>query len=101
MNPELAALAQTQCGAFSRAQALRHHSVRTVERRLSAGTWRSVFRGVYCDASLPETLALRAHAALLSTGEGACFSHVTAAAIFGIDVGPQTQIHLTIPARRS
>jgi very-short-patch-repair endonuclease len=57
--------------------------------------------GIYRDASVPDSAALRAHAALLYAGDGARFSHTTAAAIFGIDVGPQPDIHVTVPYERA
>jgi hypothetical protein len=101
MPPALARIAKKQHGAFSRAQALQHSASRTIDRRLSGRAWRVLLPGVYCDASVPDSAALRAHAALLYAGAGARFSHATAAAIFGIDVGPQPKIHVTVPYERS
>ncbi len=101
MPPDLARLAKKQRGAFSRTQALLHCGRRTIDRRLAVGAWRVLLPGVYCDASIPDSAAIRAHAALLYAGEGARFSHTTAAAVFGIDVGPQPDIHVTVPYPRA
>lgn len=97
---QLARLARRQHGAFTRAQALEHHSRRTFERRVADGSYRRVLPGTYCDGSMPDTVTLTVAAAVLYAGPGAVLSHTTAAAVHGIDVGAQSVIHLTVPYGR-
>jgi hypothetical protein len=100
MHPDLAKLARRQGGAFSRAQALRFHSERTVDRRLHDGEWCVVMPGVYRAASTPETQLMTVHAAVLYAGRGARASHFTAASVFTIDADPVDDIWVTIPHDR-
>jgi hypothetical protein len=100
MHPALAKLARRQAGVFSRAQALRFHSERTVERRIRDGIWCVVLPGAYRTAATLETKLMKVHAAVLYAGRGARSSHFTAASIFTIDADPVDDIWVTIPHDR-
>lgn len=53
------------------------------ERRLKSGAFRTVFTGVVVDARVPDTVVVRARAALLVCPEGGVISHWTAARLWG------------------
>jgi hypothetical protein len=70
VSPALAALAERQAGAVSRAQALEHGLTdRVIARLLRTGAWRQLARGVY--GLTEETWLQRAWAGLLLGGDGA------------------------------
>jgi len=100
VHPDLAKLARKQRGAFSREQALRYHSARTIDRRLGQKQWRALLPGVYCDSSVPDAPALMVLAALLYAGRGARASHATAGSLFAIDAQSCPDIHVTVPYPR-
>ena len=100
MHPDLAKLARRQRGAFTRQQALDHHSASTIERRLAGKRWRALLPGVYCDSSVPDSPALTIRAALLYAGEGARVSHATAGGLFAVDSQSCPDIHITVPYER-
>ena len=94
----LAALASTQYGSFSRAQALElGASPSLVERRLDSGRWVLAARGVY---SLPGT-GVSWHRSLmvacLEAGPDAVASHESAAALHGLATfQPGTAVVVTV-----
>ena len=53
------------------------------ERRLNSRYFRTVFGGVVVDARIPDTVVVRARAALLVCPEGGVISHWTAACRWG------------------
>ena len=53
------------------------------ERRLNSRYFRTVFGGVVVDARIPDTVVVRARAALLVCPEGGVISHWTAARLWG------------------
>jgi very-short-patch-repair endonuclease len=55
-----------------------------IARRLAAGRWVAVFRGVYAIAGVPLTFESRVMAACLKAGPGAATSHRTAATLLGL-----------------
>lgn len=65
---------------LTRAQALRSG---LSDADLVGGGYRQLFWGVYVSAEVPESLALRARAALMISPEGAVVSHHTAARLWG------------------
>ena len=54
-------------GPFLRREAL---TLGVTERRLRSGAFRTVFSGVVVDARIPDTVVVRARAALLACPEG-------------------------------
>lgn len=71
-----------------------------VETRVETGRWvRTAFRGVYRDATHPQTWRHRAMAAVLAMPDGAVASHTTAAALFGLLPAPKVP-HVTVPPER-
>jgi hypothetical protein len=61
---------------------------------------RRVFRGVYVAAVVPDTLAVRAEAAMMLAPTGSVLSHHTAAALRGLPVPAAETVHVTIPDGR-
>lgn len=68
---------------FSRSDAL---AMGISPEALRGSRFRRIFRGVYVDASVPMTPALRAEAALVPFSASAHASHVSAARLYGIPV---------------
>ncbi|MDQ4071709.1 MAG: type IV toxin-antitoxin system AbiEi family antitoxin domain-containing protein, partial [Actinomycetota bacterium] len=70
-----------------------------IRRRVEAGRWRRVHRGVYVLG--PARLSQRGRwwAALLACGEGAVVSHASAAALWGIRSFESAKTHVTVPSR--
>lgn len=101
--PEMLA---AQHGVAGRPQALRAGISRNaVRRRLAAGRWRRLDRGVYATFTGPSSRHTELWAALLRAGPGATLSHQTAAELHGLTDAPSEQIHVTVaitrnPARR-
>lgn len=98
----LAHRSQDQAGTFTRAQALASgFTRREIRHRLDRGIWVPIHPGVYRPALVRETAQARAIAALLYCGEGAMFSHITAARMYGLDLHLATEsIWITIPHAR-
>jgi hypothetical protein len=107
MNPRLAAIAATQGGLFTIAQALKSgYSRADVRSRASAlGPWLAIRRGVYAERELWSTLPeveqwkLRDRAASLSMRKGHVMSHDSAARLQGLPMlHPRHDlIHVTRP----
>ena len=97
-------LVQRQRGVLTRAQAMAAGLSRAqVEARLRSGRWRRLFLGVYVTFTGPVPRASRLWAAVLRAGPGAVLSHDTAAELAGLTeaTGPDSAIHVTVPADRS
>jgi hypothetical protein len=94
MRPELAALASTQHGLVTRAQALgrgyRERELRTLTR--PRGEWHTVRRGVYCQRALWTSYddrgrqRLRVLAVFLTAKKPIVASHASAALLHGLDL---------------
>jgi very-short-patch-repair endonuclease len=69
---------------------------------LRSSAWRRLFRGIYADASLPESHGLRVRSARLLAPAWAVFSGRTAAYLHGATalVGPGHPVEISIPAGR-
>lgn len=82
----VADLASRQFGLFSRAQASALGlTLRVIERRLAAGRWGLVARGVYSLPGVPGSWRRDLMAACLEAGAGAVVSHEAAAALHRFD----------------
>jgi hypothetical protein len=93
---------ELQVGVAGRKQAIRAGISRSaVRRRLAAGKWRRLHRGVY--ATFPGSLPRQAElwAAVVRAGPGATLSHHTAAELHGLTDKPSEQIHITVPLTRN
>lgn len=65
------------------------------ERRLKSRDFRPVFTGVIVDARIPDTVVVRARAALLVCPEGGVVSHWTAARLWGGVVPDNEWVHIS------
>lgn len=65
------------------------------QRRLRSSAFRTVFTGVVVDARLPDTVVVRARAALLACPEGGVISHWTAARLWGGAVPDNEWTHVS------
>ncbi len=72
-----------------------------IEVRVRSGRWEPITRGVYRIAGAPETWMQLAKAATLAAPPGAVASHLTAAALIGLDTPPPSIPHITVPYGRS
>jgi predicted transcriptional regulator of viral defense system len=81
-DPRMEALAATQHGLITRAQAIELGLSRSaIQHRTQRGQWRLVSRGIYRLMGALDTPHQRALAAVLASGEGAVISHRSAAAL--------------------
>ena len=93
---------ENQADVVGRPQVLRAGISRNVvRRRLGAGRWQRLHRGVYATFSGPRPREAQLWAALLRAGPGATLSHYTAAELHGLIDSPADQIHVTVPATRN
>jgi predicted transcriptional regulator of viral defense system len=93
---------ENQANVVGRPQVLRAGISRNVvRRRLGAGRWQRLHRGVYATFSGPRPREAQLWAALLRAGPGATLSHYTAAELHGLIDSPADQIHVTVPATRN
>jgi len=94
----LTSLAARQHSVFSRSQATAAGvTVRMIDRRLASGQWLGVHRGVYRLVGAPVTWHQRVMAACLAAGTGAAASHVTSAALWGIDGFGRDRVEVSVP----
>jgi hypothetical protein len=90
-----------QSGIVARGQVLGHGLDEDVmKRRLRAGRWRAVHRGVYATFSGRLSREATLWAAVLSAGPGAALSHQTAAELHQLTDDRAEVIHLTVPLGR-
>ncbi len=83
-------------GLITRAEALAAGlTAAQIRHRVRSGLWERVSHGVYRIAGAPTSPEQVALAAILSTGDGALASHLTALALFGIGNAPSVP-HLTV-----
>ncbi|GGB84252.1 hypothetical protein N798_09820 [Knoellia flava TL1] len=64
-------------------------------RELAGPAYRQLFRGIHIDASVPDTLVVRARAALLRAPEHALLSHDTAAQLWVPSWPSSSDVHLS------
>ena len=94
------AMARRQSGVVSRAQALSRISGGTLRWLVSSGRWQRLAPGVYAVHRGPLTWRMRAQAALLHAGDGACLAGVSAAHVHGFAERQPPVITIAIPHRR-
>lgn len=98
VDAAVAAVAASQCGVFSRAQALGcGSSSALVQRRCRAGRWRRVANGVYALPGAPDTHLHRLWISHLAVGTGSVVSHESAAALHRLTGFPPRPRVLTVP----
>ncbi len=97
LDSQVAALAATQYGLITRAQASEIGiTSRMIDNRLTTGRWVRVHKNVYRIAGTPRTWESRALAAVLSASCDAVLSHRCAAHIWGLEgFGPPGIIDVT------
>jgi hypothetical protein len=101
-DARLAAVAVTQHGAFTRAQAAAAgFGAAQIERRVRNGVWSRLLPRVYRHGSTPESNVLSHWAAVLWAGPGCALSHVSAAAIWRIRDASVAAPELTVPRHRA
>lgn len=92
---------QSQARVTSRRQALEAGwSEKMITSRLRTGAWRRLQRGSYATFTGDAPREARLWAAILRAGQGAVFSHETAAEIHGFADNPVSKIHISVPAGR-
>ncbi len=94
MADPLTPVADTQLGAFTRGQALRHYSPRQVRTRLASGQWVRVFHGVYRFHTAAPSAQLRVTAAGLSLGKAVTACLHTAAELHGFAIFDAAATHV-------
>lgn len=65
-------------------------------RQLRGPRFRTIFRGVYIDATVPDSPAIRAEAALILFDQTAWASHATAARVYGLPIPALPGEHVTV-----
>lgn len=103
MDPDLEAVmavARRQSGVISRAQATAQISRGSVRWLLSSGRWQRVAPGVYAVHRGPLTWRMRARAALLHAGAGACLADSSAGHVHGFIRRPPPVITVAVPHAR-
>jgi very-short-patch-repair endonuclease len=91
----------TQRGVISRGQALACGlTAATIRAHLGSGRWQTLFRGIYATFSGPVPRPTLLWAVILRAGNGAAFSHATAAELVGLIDRASRSIHVTVPANR-
>ena len=101
-DAQIAAMAAIQHGLVTTEQLRglglgRHYAT----RRVDAGTWRRLARGVFAVALMADSWRQRLHAACLSAGRGAAASHRAAGALLGLDAIPRGVVELSVPLDRA
>ncbi|MGH8824338.1 MAG: hypothetical protein ACRDVN_07675 [Jiangellaceae bacterium] len=96
-----AGLVKTQAGVVSSRQLTGSGvSIELAKKRVRAGRWQRLHRGVFAVFSGPVNRQAQIWAALLRCGAGATVSHVTAAELEALCDRIDERVHVTIPARR-
>lgn len=102
LDSRLCSLAAEQHGLITNQQARQWGlSQRQVQHRVQTGRWVRLHREVYRIGGVPETWQQRAHAACLAAPDGASASHLTAAAMAGLELVPPPLPDVTIGRGRS
>jgi hypothetical protein len=101
LDARLAAVAVTQHGVFTRAQALAAgYSTAQIHRRTRLSVWERVLPRVYRHASTPNSAAVSHWAAVLWAGPGCALSHASAAAIWQMAISAPVAPELIVPSTR-
>jgi very-short-patch-repair endonuclease len=102
MDQVFAAVARSQCGVFSRAQALEcGYSPERIRTELRTGRWFTVVPGVYRLAGSPGGWNTRVWSALLAAGPGAVLAGRPAGRLHRIDGVPgYDRLAVAVPANR-
>lgn len=101
LDRRLRDLAYRQQGIVGRGQAIGTGlSSSALGRRLRSGDWQRLGRGVYATFTGKSDRDARLWTILLRVGEGAVFSHETAAELHGFAERRAKAIHVTVPASR-
>jgi hypothetical protein len=95
MNAELARLLNAQGGVVSSAQALAHLTRRGLEADLKCGVLQKLWYGIYGRGEITDALRLRGLDLATGTTIAVCLS--TAAAAYGFDNEPDTDLHVLNP----
>jgi very-short-patch-repair endonuclease len=96
-----AELLRTQRGVIARWQALRcGFTPAAIRAHLASGRWQTILRGVYATFSGPVPRPALLWAVILRAGDGAAFSHSTAAELIGLIDDAARSIHVTVPLNR-
>lgn len=99
ITPELETLAAFQHGIVRRGQAISAGlSPSAIKRRVGSGEWRRVGPGVYATFTGKSTREAKLWITLLQAGDGAMYSHETAAELHGFVGKPSRVLHITVPA---
>jgi very-short-patch-repair endonuclease len=89
MYPLLIAIAVTQSGVFSRAQALAAgYTESRIRHLVTIGTWLRCHPGIYCLAGVATSFDMNAWIAVLAAGPEARLSHRTAGKLQRLEGGP-------------
>src|SRR5690606_4702592 len=99
VNPQLRALLERERGLVTRVLAPQVVPDWVVEHASRSGHLRRILPGVYLDAAVPDTPALRRRAALAWLDGRGALSHTTALAVWGLaDQEAGDAVHVTVPA---
>jgi very-short-patch-repair endonuclease len=97
----IAELAERQHGRVARRQLLAAGAcARAIGRRIERGLLRITHRGVYAVGHRVQTEKGHVMGAVLAAGDGANASHITAARLWGLPIGPAAPVHVTVPRHR-
>jgi hypothetical protein len=101
LPPKLSEIATIQRGILARAQVLAAGLTDDViVARLSRGSWRRIYPGVYAVFSGEVSREAALWAAVLYAGRGAAVSHRTAAELWGLADARSSRTHVTVPSDR-
>jgi very-short-patch-repair endonuclease len=101
LDRRIAELAERQHGVLARRQLLAAGACdRAISRRIERGTLRVVHRGVFALGHRLLAENGRFMAALFAGGDQAVLSHISAARLWGLPIGPATPVHVTTPQQR-
>ena len=97
MRDEVAAIAARQHGTVTRGQVIgAGMTAHMIAARVQSGSWTRVHAGVFTVAGSPDSWHRKVLAAVLAAGEGAVASHLTAAALYGLDGVERGRVEITI-----
>ncbi len=102
VSPKVREVASYQQGIIARTQVIGAGLSRSaVQRRVQAGEWQRLRRGIYATFTGKSTREAKLWTAILSAGPGAVLSHETAAEVHGFAGEFSKLIHITVPAERA
>jgi very-short-patch-repair endonuclease len=98
VQDDLGELLTRQHGVISRRQALRFHTARVIERRVSSGRWQAPHRGVFVTHSGPIIRQQRRWVAALGLGRAALLGGLSALETLNFCAFQVEAIHMLVPA---